>query len=60
MFTIARFFWLKCIHIGYLNILSLVGIKQTLDNFFYWLTNSYLSIEGPGIEDFRQWAADQR
>ena len=28
MFTIARFFGLKCLHIGYSNILSFVGIKK--------------------------------
>ena len=33
MFTITRFFLLKCIHIGYWNIVSLVGIEKTLGNF---------------------------
>ena len=35
MFTIARFFGLKCHHIGYSNLVSTVGINTTLGKFFY-------------------------
>ena len=34
MFTVVRFFLLKCIHIGYWKLLSFVGIEKTLGNFF--------------------------
>ena len=39
MFTMARFLGLKCIHIGYSNIFSFVGIQKKLGKCFYQLIN---------------------